>query len=83
MGPSVIGIGGVWFIEAWLGGIATGDLFRPVGVQPLATKCRVEPTGGWRGQSNSRFTASSNGTIELETELSERWCGVLMDNMPS
>ena len=45
MGPSVIGIGGVWFIEAWLGGIATGDLFRPVGVQPLATKCRVEPTG--------------------------------------
>ena len=51
MGPSVIGIGGVWFIEAWLGGIETSDLFRPVGVQPLASKCRVEPTGFVGGRS--------------------------------
>ena len=36
---------GAWFLEAWLGGITMGGLFSPVGGQPLASKCRTEPTG--------------------------------------
>jgi hypothetical protein len=53
-----------------LGGPATGGLIRPVHVHPLATKCRVEPTGFCWGKSNSRITASSNGWVELEVTLS-------------
>ena len=33
--------------------------------QPLMMKCGFEPTGLFRGQSNSRSTASSNGTVEI------------------
>ena len=48
MSISVIGIGwglGTW----WLGGPVTGRLIMLDHVQPLASKCRVEPTGLFRG----------------------------------
>jgi len=43
---SMIGIGWVWFER--LGGPVTGRLIRLACGQPLASKCRVEPTvSGW------------------------------------
>jgi hypothetical protein len=51
-----------------LGGPATGGLIRPVHVQPLMMKCRVEPTGFCWG-TMSRSTPSSIGWVELEVVL--------------
>ena len=48
---------------------ASGGSIRPVRGQPLMMKCRVEPTGGWRG-AMWRSTPSSNGTVELEVTVS-------------
>ena len=52
-----------------LGGPATGGMIMLDHVQPLVTKCRVEPTRLFRGKSISRITASSNGTVELVLAL--------------
>ena len=51
--------------------LGAGGLVRPIHAQPLASKCRVEPTGFCWGKSNSRSTASCNGWIELEVTLIE------------
>ena len=47
---------------------ATGQI-RPACGQPLASKCRVEPTNLYMEETNTRSTASSNGCVELEVKL--------------
>jgi hypothetical protein len=64
---SVIGIDSTLGNNA-LDCLGTGGLIRPVCVQPLAIKCRVEPTVSG-GLEQFEAGKSSYGTAELETEL--------------
>jgi hypothetical protein len=61
---------------------ATGQI-RPACGQPLASKCRVEPTNLYLEETNTRSTASSNGCVELEVKLIEgvEWGGGRRSNL--
>ena len=62
----MIGIGwvlGNWWVEC----LGEGGLIRPACGQPLASKCRFEPTGFCWGENNSRFTSSCNGTVKIRS----------------
>ena len=67
MGISVIGIDSV-LGNGWVECLGTGGSIRLVHVQPLATKCRVEPTiSGW-GRSIPSLQRPVTGGSNL------RWC---------
>jgi len=59
---------------------ATGQI-RPACGQPLASKCRVEPTNLYLEETNTRSTASSNGCVELEVTLYGGWSGVVVGDL--